>query len=202
MTIAHSEEVKAKLSHHVWLEDIRVLILFVWIAWLESNTSRKSELCDTIKSLARLFYFSWLWVVLLLFICRYTQLLHWAKNILVALENIGVELLVHFSVSCLASTDLLAGSSPERSSTDLFFNNFGLFLLFLLFKGFEKVVLRAGNRDIVHCSCVTCRVRLLFQFQRYLSVSSFAILFQVHVYTISRAFVGLWFEWFLYWSCW
>jgi hypothetical protein len=57
MTITDREQMEAKVSSHVRLNDVAVLVLFIWISWLVTNTSRKSEFCDTIESLSSNFHF-------------------------------------------------------------------------------------------------------------------------------------------------
>ena len=53
MSVAHREEMQAKLLEHVGHEDVRVLILFVRIAGLVTYGRGESKLGNTIESLSR-----------------------------------------------------------------------------------------------------------------------------------------------------
>ena len=55
VAIAHREEVQAQLLKHVRHEDVRVLVLLVWVAWLMTHGRREGKLRNTIKSLRRSF---------------------------------------------------------------------------------------------------------------------------------------------------
>lgn len=51
MTITYWKEVEAQLSEHVRHENVCILVLFVWIAWLVTHTRCKCKLCNTVESL-------------------------------------------------------------------------------------------------------------------------------------------------------
>ena len=57
MAVAYCEEMESQLSKHVWHQNIRVLILFVRVPRLMSNTCCKGELGDAVEALGCDFHF-------------------------------------------------------------------------------------------------------------------------------------------------
>ena len=53
VSIAHREEMQAELLEHIGHEDVRVLILLVWIAGLVTYGCGESKLGNAIESLSR-----------------------------------------------------------------------------------------------------------------------------------------------------
>ena len=55
MTVAHSEDMEAKVPNQVWHKYVRILILFLGVSWNMTHAGRKCELGYTIKPLTGFF---------------------------------------------------------------------------------------------------------------------------------------------------
>ena len=51
MTVADTEEMKAQLVDDIGHENVGVLVLLVWVAWLMAHTRSKGKLGDAVKPL-------------------------------------------------------------------------------------------------------------------------------------------------------
>ena len=57
MTVTDAEEMKTQLAKHVWNQDVLVLVLLVWVAWLVANAGSEGELCDAVEPFGCYFWF-------------------------------------------------------------------------------------------------------------------------------------------------
>lgn len=51
MAVAHAEEMEPEVVHHVGHQDVNVLVLLVWVAWLVAHARGESELGDAVELL-------------------------------------------------------------------------------------------------------------------------------------------------------
>ena len=89
MTIANSKEVETKMTSHIWLNDVWILVLFVRITWLMTNTCCESKFCNTVEPWCSLSHI----ITLFLFIKFFRQ---WISNDFVILENIWIKTFFNF----------------------------------------------------------------------------------------------------------
>ena len=112
MAVTNCEKMKTELAHNVWLKNVWVLILLIWILWLEADTCCKGKFCDTVESLIRWQHSltppwprSMNWIRL--------KSLIWWQNGFITFENVWIKLLIDLSVSCLTCTYFFTWSFSE-----------------------------------------------------------------------------------------
>lgn len=49
VAVAHSEKVESQVTHHVWNQDVGVLVLLVRVSWLVADAGCKCELGDAVE---------------------------------------------------------------------------------------------------------------------------------------------------------
>ena len=52
MAVTNSKEMEAELAKHIWHQNVRILILLVWIARLVAHAGRERKLCDAVEPLS------------------------------------------------------------------------------------------------------------------------------------------------------
>ena len=57
MTVTDAEEMETQLPKHIWDENVLILVLFVWIAWLVADAGSERKFCDAVEPFGCHFWF-------------------------------------------------------------------------------------------------------------------------------------------------